>query len=123
MNKRLAQLAQRRRELLTTIEEQRGDIAYLSKQLQRPLAVVDAGWKVASLINRHPVLLTGTATALITWRRGGFLGLVRHGWRLLLLYPSAIFLGLKYLSPDTCAPAKERNTDDPSYPAGPLFPK
>jgi len=111
MNKRLAQLAYRRLELLTTIEDQRADIAYLSKQLQKPLAMVDAGWKVVSLVHKHPALVTGTVTALITWRRKGFLGLAKHGWRLLLLYPSAIFLGLKYLSTETCAPHEERNTD------------
>lgn len=113
MNKRLAQLALRRLELLATIEDQRDDIAYLSMQLQKPLAVVDAGWKVASLIHRHPALVTGTVTALVTLRRGGILGLARHGWRLLLLYPSAIFLGLKYLSPKICAPAGKRNADVP----------
>jgi hypothetical protein len=111
MNKRLAQLAYRRRELLADIEDQRADVAYLAQQLQKPLAVVDAGWKVVSLIHRHPALVTGTVTALVTWRRKGFLGLARHGWRLLLLYPSAIFLGLKYLSTEACAPDTERNTD------------
>jgi hypothetical protein len=111
MKKRLAQLAYRRLELLANIEDQRADVAYLSAQLQRPIAVVDAGWKVVSLIHKHPALVTGTVTALITWRRKGFLGLAKHGWRLLLLYPSAVFLGLKYLSPEICAPAEERNTD------------
>jgi hypothetical protein len=111
MTKPLAQLASRRLELLANIEDQRADLAYLSVQLQRPLAVVDAGWKVVSLIHKHPALVTGTLTALITWRRKGFLGLAKHGWRLLLLYPSAIFLGLKYLSTETSAPDKERDKD------------
>jgi hypothetical protein len=111
MKKRLAQLGYRRLELLANIEDQRVDVAYLAQQLQKPLAVVDAGWKVASLIHRHPALVTGTVTALVTWRRKGFLGLARHGWRLLLLYPSAIFLGLKYLSTETCAPDTEHDAD------------
>ena len=112
MNKRLAQLANRRLELLTTIEDQRADIAYLSKQLQKPLAMVDAGWKVVSLVHKHPALVTGTVTALLVWRRNGLVGLAKHGWRMLFLYPSAVFLGLKYLSTEACAPNKGRDTDD-----------
>lgn len=97
MNKRLACLAQRRLELLEQIEAQRMAIAESSLHLHKPLAVVDAGLHVARLIYAHPVLFASGATALLTWRRHGIVGLAKNGWRLLYLYPSAIFFGLKYL--------------------------
>ena len=110
MNSRLTQLACRRLELLNDIEAQRMDMADITRHLQKPLAVADVGFKAVRLIYNHPALVTGGVTALLTLRRNGFVGLVQHGWRLLLLYPSAIFLGLKYLSSATCAPRKERDT-------------
>jgi hypothetical protein len=112
MKNRLAQLACRRLELLNDIEAQRMDMVDITRQLQKPLAVADVGFKAVRLVYNHPALVTGGVTALLTWRRNGFVGLVQHGWRLLFLYPSAIFLGLKYLSSATCAPRKVRDTGD-----------
>ena len=111
MNKQLAHLIIRRLELLDKIEAQRMDMADISLHLQKPLAVADMGLNVVRYIYNHPALVSGGMTALLTWRNHGLLGLARHGWRLLLLYPSAIFLGLKYLSSANCAPAEERNTE------------
>jgi hypothetical protein len=111
MNKRLAQIAIRRLELLEQIEKQRMDMAYISLHLQKPLAVADVGLKAVRYIYNHPALVSGGVTALLTWRNKGLIGLARHGWRLLLLYPSAIFFGLKYLSSANCATAEGRNTE------------
>ena len=111
MNKRLVHLAIRRLELLEKIEGQRAELADISRQLQKPLAIADAGLKAVRYIYNHPALVSGGVTALLTWRKKGLFGLVKHGWRLLLLYPSAIFLGLKYLSSANCAPAEERNPE------------
>ena len=110
MNKQLAHLIIRRLELVEKIEAQRMDMADISLHLQKPLAVADMGLNVVRYIYNHPALVSGGMTALLTFRNKGLPGLVKHGWRLLLLYPSAIFFGLKYLSSANCAPAEERNT-------------
>lgn len=111
MKKKLALLAYRRLELMQTIESQRMEISHIALTLQKPLAVADAGIKVAGFIYNHPALVTGTMTALLTWRRHGLVGLAKHGWRLLFLYPSAIFLGLKYLATPSCTPDEDRKSD------------
>jgi YqjK-like protein len=98
MNKRLAYLAARRLELVQQIEDQRMDIAEISSRWQKPFAVADTGLKALHLVYRHPALIAGGVTALLAWRRKGVAGLAKNGWRLLYLYPSAIFFGLKYLA-------------------------
>jgi hypothetical protein len=111
MNKRLAQLAFRRLELLKKVGEQRMDMADITRHLQKPLAVADVGLKAAHYIHGHPALVSGGVTVLLTLRNNALSGLSRYGWRALLLYPSAIFLGLKYLSSARRARAKERNPE------------
>ena len=98
MKAQLARLAQRRLELAGQIEVQRLEMAEASEQLHRPLAVVDVGLHAIRLIYDHPAWFAGGVTALLTWRRHGIVGLAKNGWRMLYLYPSAIFFGLKYLS-------------------------
>jgi hypothetical protein len=98
MNKRLAHLASRRLELMQQIEDQRMDVAEIASRWQKPFAVADTGLKALHLAFRHPVLIAGGVTALLAWRRKGIAGLAANGWRLLYVYPSAIFLGLKYLT-------------------------
>lgn len=112
MNKRLDILASRRLELLETIEDQRMDVARISQHLKRPLAVADVAVKAVRLILDHPALFAGGMAALMTWRRKGIIGLAKNGWRLLYLYPSAIFLGLKYLSSKRHSSSKDDNTGD-----------
>lgn len=111
MKKRLARLAQRRLELLGHIEAQRMVMAETSLHLQKPLAVVDVGLHAVRLIYDHPALFAGGVTALLTWRRQGIVGLARNGWRLLYLYPSAIFFGLKYLSTALRSTSEECDTE------------
>lgn len=98
MNERLAYLASRRLELVQQIEVQRMDLAEFSSRWQKPFSVADTGLKVLHLAYRHPALIASGVTALLAWRRKGIAGLAENGWRLLYLYPSAIFLGLKYLA-------------------------
>jgi hypothetical protein len=98
MKKRIAHLASRRLALVQQIEDQRMDIAEISSRWQKPLAVADTGLKALHLVFRHPALVAGGVTLLLAWRRRGIAGLAKNGWRLLYLYPSAIFLGLKYLA-------------------------
>lgn len=74
------------------------ELAETSVHLRKPLAVVDVGLQAVRLIYDHPAWFAGAVTALLTWRRHGIVGLAKNGWRLLYLYPSAIFFGLKYLS-------------------------
>lgn len=111
MNKHLARLAQRRLELLEQIEAQRMAMAESSQDLHKPLAVVDAGLHAVRLIYAHPVLFAGGMTALLTWRRNGIVGLAKNGWRLLYLYPSAIFFGLKYLGSALGSKSGDSDTD------------
>jgi YqjK-like protein len=111
MKKRLARLAQRRLELLGNIEAQRMVLAETSVQLHKPLAVVDVGLHAVRLIYNHPALFAGAVTVLLTWRRKGIVGLAKNGWRLLYLYPSAIFFGLKYISAALHSPSEDTHTE------------
>lgn len=97
MTNRLTRVMSRRLELLTQIAAQRAEMVEISQQLKKPLGVVDAGLKAVHFIFSHPALLAGGMTALLAVRHKGAGGLVISGWRLLRLYPSAIFSGLKYL--------------------------
>jgi len=107
MNKRFACLALRRLELRETIAAQRKDLAEITQQWHNPLAIADVGVKALHLVYRHPALVAGVMTAVLAWRRNGIAGLAKNGWRLLYLYPSAIFLGLKYLASATHASTEE----------------
>jgi hypothetical protein len=101
MKKRLADIAYRRSKLLDRIEMQRADVAEFSLRWHKPVALAEMGLKAARLVYAHPAVVTGIVAALLTFRRKGAVALVRSGWRLLFLYPSAVFLGLKYLTSAT----------------------
>ncbi|HLP98621.1 MAG TPA: YqjK family protein [Sideroxyarcus sp.] len=98
MKKRLADIACRRRRLLDRIATQRTEISMLSRHWQKPLALADLALNVVHLVRAHPALAAGAVAALLAWRRSGPMALVRSGWRLLFLYPSAVFSGLQYLA-------------------------
>lgn len=92
MKQRLAVLACRRRELLERIEAQRREVADISRQWQRPLALADTGLKAVRFIRHHPVLWAGAMSALMALRRKGVVSLVRDGWhrlrRIIPIFPS-----------------------------------
>lgn len=81
MKQRLAMLACRRRELLEKIEAQRREVADISQQWQKPLALVDTGLKAVRFIRRRPAMWVGAMAVWMTFRRKGLAGVVQQGWR------------------------------------------
>jgi hypothetical protein len=98
MNKKLTHLAFRRAELRETIADQRTAMTLITRDLRQPLAVADLGFRAVRFIREHPVLATGSVTAFLTLRHHGLMGLVNHGWRMIVRHPTAFFLGLKFLA-------------------------
>lgn len=111
MKKRLDELAYRRSRLLEKIETQRMDVAVISLDLQKPLALADTGLKAVRFIHNHPGLISGGFAALLSLRGQGISGLAQKGWRLMYLYPSILSFGLKYLFSAFRSPSKERNSE------------
>ena len=90
MKKRLNDLGCRRRLLVENINTQRMEVVEISLQLQKPLALVDAGIKAVHFIRRHPTLVAGGATLLLALRRGNLRHMAQQGWRLFCQYPAKI---------------------------------
>lgn len=111
VQKQLADLACRRRELLNEIASQRMVVAEISHRWQKPLALVDLGLQAVHFIRDHPALVSGGAAAFMAWRRKGIVGMAQEGWRWLCLYPSTLSIGLRCLSLVTRSPRRERNTE------------
>jgi hypothetical protein len=110
MKQRLAKLAVRRLRLLEEIEAQRMEVAAISVDFQKPLALADTGLKAARFIRNHPALISGGFAALLSIRGKGIAGLAKTGWRLMYLYPAAISLGLRYLFSATRSSGEVRNS-------------
>ena len=111
MKQRLAELAVRRLRLLEEIEAQRMEVAEISVDFQKPLALADTGLKAVRFIRNHPALVSGSFAALLSIRGMGMAGLAKKGWRFMYLYPSVISLGLKYLFPVTRSSGEVRNSE------------
>jgi hypothetical protein len=111
MKKRLAVLSCRRRVLLDKIEAQRVDVADISLDLQKPLALAGMGLKAVRFIHNHPGWVAGGFAALLALRGKGVAGLAKKGWRLIFLYPAIISFGLKYLFFKTRSPGEVLNSD------------
>jgi hypothetical protein len=109
MKQRLAELADRRLRLLEEIEAQRMEVAEISVDFQKPLALADMGLKAVRFLRNHPVLASGGFAVLLSMRGKGIAGLAKKGWRLAYLYPAAISLGLKYLFSATRPDHEVRN--------------
>ncbi len=84
-------MACRRHLLLEKINAQRIELVEISLQLQKPLALADAGIKAVQFIRRHPTLVSGGMAVLLALRRGSLRLLVQQGWRLLNLYPATTY--------------------------------
>lgn len=110
MNKHLADLACRRRELLREIELQRREVAEISHRWQQPLALMDLGLKGARFLRNHPALVFGGVAVLMAWRRKEIVGMAKAGGHWLCRYPSTLSIGLKLLSLWTRASGKERDS-------------
>lgn len=87
MKNQLEKIASRRRLLLDKINTQRIEVVEISLQLQKPLAVVNAGMKAVHFIRSHPTLVTSCFAMLLALRRRDFAGLKQHGGHLLRIYP------------------------------------
>jgi hypothetical protein len=111
MKKQLANLADRRLEILKRIEAQRMEMAGISGHLQKPMGIVDVGLKGVRFVYRHPVMMVGGLTALLIWRRKGVVGVVEKGWRWLYRYPSAILFVLKFILSANHPHGEERNAE------------
>lgn len=92
MKNQLEKIASRRRLLLDKINTQRIEVVEISLQLQKPLAVVDAGIKAVHFIRSHPALVTSSMALLLAFRRGNLVLMAQAGWRLLCLYPATAYL-------------------------------
>jgi len=110
MKQRLAELSDRRLRLLEEIETQRMEVAEISLDFKKPLALADTGLKAVRFIRNHPALVSGGIAALLSMRGMGVAGLAKKGWRLMYLYPAAISLGLKYLFPANHSHGEVRNS-------------
>lgn len=111
MKKKLADLARRRRGLLEEIEAQRMDLAEISLDWRKPLALADTGLKAVRIIRNHPGLVSGGFAVLLSLRGMGIAGLAQKGWRLLYLYPAAVSFGLNYLFSAMRSPSEGRKTE------------
>jgi hypothetical protein len=107
MKNRLVALAYRRRILLEEVEAQRMEVAEISLDLQKPLALADAGLKAVRFIRNHPGVVAGGFAALLSLRGKGIAGLAQKGWRLMYLYPAILSFGLKYLFSAFHSPSAE----------------
>lgn len=93
MKARLAELAFRRGQLLASIDAQRIELSDISRQLERPLAVADAGLRAVRYLRGHPVFLAGGLAILMLWRGKGLITLAQAGqqlWRLYYPKPSLV---------------------------------
>lgn len=80
MNKQMAEVMQRRGELLARIAAQREQVAGIGVRWQAPLAFADQGLTVVRFLRSRPVLVAGV-TVLFVIRRRGVLGLLKSAWQ------------------------------------------
>lgn len=111
MKNRLLVIARNREVLLIKIENQRLALADITLRWKTPLAVIDGGMKAVRFMHNHPALVSGSMTAILAWRRTSIAGLALEAWKLLRRYPSALTLGLQYLSLKSRAPSAENDTE------------
>lgn len=85
-------IACQRSQLLEKIRTQKRQIADFSLQLQKPLALADAGIRAICFIRSHPTLAKVAVALLLALRRRDFTGLKQHGRKLLCLHPATAHL-------------------------------
>ena len=94
MKRHLTDITNRRQALLGKIDNQRMEVAALSRQWQKPLAAADLGLKAVRYIRAHPGWVIGSVTLLLVWRRKGLFHFAQMSWR---NYPVLLSYGLKLL--------------------------
>lgn len=80
MNNKLAQLAERRRQLVAQAAAQRTALAHDLEPWRARLALVDRGVAVLCYIRRHPALTMGATLLLAALRPGRAGKWLQHGW-------------------------------------------
>ncbi|ARU30929.1 hypothetical protein CAP31_04035 [Sulfuriferula sp. AH1] len=90
----LTDVIDRRRTLLAKIDEQRTEVAALSRQWHKPLLAAESGLKAIRYLRAHPGMVIGSVAVLVLWRRKGLLRFARICWR---NYPVLLSFGLKIL--------------------------
>jgi hypothetical protein len=111
MKKRLEILAYQRLELFEKIEEQRAEVAEISREWSKPLVLVDTGLTAVRFIRNHPGWVSGGLVGLLSLRGMGIAGIVQKGWRFMYLYPSILSIGLKFLALAKRPPGEGRKTE------------
>ncbi len=79
MNNKLAQLAERRRQLVAQAAVQRTVLAHNMEPWRARLSLVDRGVAVLSYVRRHPILWVGASLLLAALRPGRVGRWLRHG--------------------------------------------
>ena len=80
MNRKLAQLAERRSRLVAQAAAQRTALAHNLEPWRARLSLVDQGVCVFRHIGRHPVLMMGVALLLYAWRPRRAGKWLQRGW-------------------------------------------
>jgi hypothetical protein len=96
MKKKHHDIACRRHLLLEKITAQRIEIEGISLQLQKTLALADAGIRAVHFIHRHPALIVSGIAMLLALYRGDLHLVVKQVWRLLSLYSTTDYLSRYY---------------------------
>jgi len=107
MKKRLATLTKHRQILLDKIETQRMDVADISMDFQKPIALADTALKAVRYMRNHPGFIAGGLVALLSLRGKRIATLAQKVWRLTYLYPAIFSFGLKYFTPASRPPSVE----------------
>lgn len=108
MKNRLIDIANRRTALLERINAQRTEVAAISQQWKKPMEMAELGFKAVRFVRSHPGWVIGGVTALMVWRRNGFIPFVKGCWR---YYPSVLSYGLKLLPLVTQSTCKARKPE------------
>jgi len=81
MNQNLLKLAKRRANLVKKAEAQRLAVSQSLDVWRKPLSVADHGLNVLRYLRRHPFMMAGGGTALLSiFRPNGFGKWVQRGW-------------------------------------------
>ncbi len=85
MNPQLNEILQKRAQLLSTIAQQRGQLAHTAQSWKKPLGWADQGIMGVRWLRNHPVVASGLV-ALLWWRKGRTSGLLLGAWRSWKMY-------------------------------------
>lgn len=90
---RLAELYQRRADLLVRSAAQRAELGEACHAWRLPLAMADRGVAAWRFVHKHPIVLVGTGAVLTLTRPRLAFKWFRHGWTLMRAYRSLAVRG------------------------------